>query len=476
MVNIASEDPIYLVSTKKYRESKLICQSTSSSKNGRDMLSFVSVCSLLPVLGGTAALPAILMIIMNTLKAFPTCLPMASPTDLPVFSVSKYAGSALLSGLCVALTLQHSDAFAAITDTLSAFVSDSVDYFDTVVKELDTRMESTEARKARVRQNDLVKQRCKAHCQWAVECGIVAQLIANIDHEFAPIRQNSANCLGKLVNYVDNADMLKPLLLPYLSGHAENEEPSEEKRVVELHDYPPEPPDVPKFRLRAALEATLLISNPDLGTWALELPGGVSQLHFLVATNDLRCQEVAAEVVCLAAAMECGAALLSSVVSSGTLSTLLHAPSPGIRAAAASTITKLSIKAKALSEDSAEVAQIMNTALTILRAANNPYAADAKSTVNVPGKGPSELVSFSALDEVSNNRALHKKHEALEAAGRGKNATVSAENSVSGAVTMTAVERAIESLAAMVSKSYIKEEIVHGSYRYLFFHFVFLLR
>ena len=36
---------------------------------------------------------------------------------------------------------------------------------------------------------------------------------------------------------------------------------------------------------------------------------------------------------------------------------------------------------------------------------------------------------------------------------------------VSGAVTMTAVERAIESLAAMVGKSYIKEEIVHGSYR-----------
>lgn len=30
---------------------------------------------------------------------------------------------------------------------------------------------------------------------------------------------------------------------------------------------------------------------------------------------------------------------------------------------------------------------------------------------------------------------------------------------------MTSVERAIESLAALAGKSYIKEEIVHGSYR-----------
>jgi hypothetical protein len=38
-----------------------------------------------------------------------------------------------------------------------------------------------------------------------------------------------------------------------------------------------------------------------------------------------------------------------------------------------------------------------------------------------------------------------------------------------GGITMTAVERAIESLAALVGKSYIKEEIVHGSYRCVIF-------
>ena len=99
--------------------------------------------------------------------------------------------------------------------------------------------------------------------------------------------------------------------------------------------------------------------------------------------GDLRCQEVAAEVICLASALETATDLLAAVVSSGTLTTLLHAPSAGIRAAAASTMTKLSIKAKALSQDSAEVAQIMNTALTVLKSANSPASASLSSTSTV---------------------------------------------------------------------------------------------
>lgn len=465
VVNLATEEEVYNGYNKKFQENQLKCQVFAHDRSGLEKISFGSICSLLPVLGATPALPAILFFIMNTLKAFPTAL----STEPLIYSISKYSGCALLTGLKAALTVQQTDAFTAVTDTLSAFISDSPDYFDTVVKEVDTRMESADARKKRVQRHEQVKQRCKAHCQWALECGLLNQLVSNVDHEVSLIRQHSANCLGKLVNYVDSADTLKPLLLPYLGGQQEQEEFSDDKRVVELTDLPPEPPSVPKFRLRAALEATLLISNPDLGTWALELPGGVNQLHFLVATNDLRCQEVASEVICLAAAMESGAVLLSSVVSSGTLTTLLHAPSAGIRAAAASTITKLSLKAKALSEDSAEVAQILNTALSVLKAVNNPLSADAK-TLSGTAKGASTdaLVSFSAMDEVSNSRALNKKHEAEEAARDKKHApTGDAALGVSGAVTMTAVERAIESLAAMVGKSYIKEEIVHGSYRYV---------
>jgi hypothetical protein len=93
----------------------------------------------------------------------------------------------------------------------------------------------------------------------------------------------------------------------------------------------------------------------------------------------------------------------------------------------------------------------------------------------IPTEKGDSLVSFSALDEVSNSRALQKKTEAERADKSKKHGTlasgVTATALTSGGITMTAVERAIESLAALVGKSYIKEEIVHGSYRCVLFFF-----
>ena len=54
-------------------------------------------------------------------------------------------------------------------------------------------------------------------------------------------------------------------------------------------------------------------------------------------------------------------------VSSGVLTSLLHSPSAGTQAAAASTLTKLAIKAKAMTADSKEVGQVMNTVLAVLK-------------------------------------------------------------------------------------------------------------
>jgi hypothetical protein len=89
---------------------------------------------------------------------------------------------------------------------------------------------------------------------------------------------------------------------------------------------------------------------------------------------------------------------------------------------------------------------------------------------SIPTEKGDSLVSFSALDEVSNTRALQKKTEAERADKSKKQGTLASGTTAtaltSGGITMTAVERAIESLAALVGKSYIKEEIVHGSYRW----------
>ena len=74
-------------------------------------------------------------------------------------------------------------------------------------------------------------------------------------------------------------------------------------------------------------------------------------------------------------------------------------------------------------------------------------------------------MSFSTLDEVGTARAQQKKSAEAAKPPPRSGAVGAAGGADSGGVTMTAVERAIEALAALVGKSYIKEEIVHGSYR-----------
>ncbi len=157
----------------------------------------------------------------------------------------------------------------------------------------------------------------------------------------------------------------------------------------------------------------------------------------------------------------------------------MHSPYSGTRAAAASTITKLSLKAKALNEDSAEVAQILNTVLGVLKTANQPDGAAKNTTSQAAGKstgsktgGDSKLVSFSSMDVVSTSQQAQAKRlseqqstDKKERKASSAALSTSVELQVSNAVTMTSVERAIEVLAAMIGKTYIKEEIVHGSYR-----------
>lgn len=172
-------------------------------------------------------------------------------------------------------------------------------------------------------------------------------------------------------------------------------------------------------------------------------------------------------------------------MSSGVLRTLLHSPSPATQAAAASTMTKLAIKAKAMTADSAEVGQIMNTVLSVLKTATSAQRSNASASspsTDVKGRptdgcnAPQDhsLVSFSALDTVSMDQQLKEKKNESSPLNSKRNeaqraskesSSLSSSSSSSDAVVMTSVERAIEVLAAMVGRTHVKEEIVHGSYR-----------
>lgn len=102
------------------------------------------------------------------------------------------------------------------------------------------------------------------------------------------------------------------------------------------------------------------------------------------------------QVMCLAAATESGSPLLAPVLSSGALQSLMQSGDAGVRAAAASTMTKLSIKAKALLNDSSELTQILNTVLAVLKNAVNPGSGDATDGGKLAQAGTK--VSFSKHD------------------------------------------------------------------------------
>ena len=190
----------------------------------------------------------------------------------------------------------------------------------------------------------------------------------------------------------------------------------------------------------ASVTAALLTTKPDVGVWALHLPQGMRQTMFLVSTENVRCQDIAAEVMCLVSAAEGGAELLQPALEAEVLQKLLKASNPSTRAAAASCITKLSIKAKALSDDSPEVAQVLNAAFDVIKASN--MANQLKSEKN---DGPEKQISS------------HVKSFT--------NMTPSFADSSKNAASLASVERAIEVIAAMIGKTTLKEEISHGSYR-----------
>ena len=342
------------------------------------------------------------------------------------------------------------EVFSFITDAVSSLLSDLPDFI-TPEKPTDDRLEGLEERKARMARVGLIRRRVKLHAQWLCEAGALDVLVDHLDmgdaagNDDGPLAEfkskRASTCLGRVVVALDSdgagQEAIKAHLLSrgYIPGDAQPE-----SGVL---------PSIEQCRRRAALTAALYIPQPELGSWALSQPQGVSQLLLLIATGDQRCQDVAAEVTCLAAATDSGSGLLASILDSGALRTLMQSPNSSTRAAAASTMTKLSIKAKALTEESPEMAQILNTAFDVLKMAGATSAVAAAS----PPDGSARPVPFSVFDEMS---AADKSKNKKKDGGVDKAFLTSPP---------TTVERAVEIIASLIGRTHIKEEVVHGSFR-----------
>ena len=317
-------------------------------------------------------------------------------------------------------------------------------------------------RKKRVKQYRIVKARGSAHGEWAIESGALEVIMVLLDDPVETRRSRAFSLLSRLVNAIDNDNLIKAHCWPYLYHKwrpgMEYDEAAEETK----YDPAFAPPPV-QCRRRAWLEACLLVTKPDLGVWAMEIPGGMHQLMMLAATQDVLSQESAAEVFCLAASVDGATGMLEPVVSSGILQFLQQSSAADVRAAAASTLTKLALKAKALTTDSAETTHTLNVALDVLKDAwrSQENKSESSSLIGASGDDQSELshrltnVSFSHIDDAffagSKTTAHHDSAAEQWRHQKKKN--------------IASVERAVEVLAALVGRSAVKEELVHGSTR-----------
>ena len=284
------------------------------------------------------------------------------------------------------------EAFTMASDAFAAFFSEVEDYIG-LEKIVDARMEGIEERKLRIGKVRLGKRRAKTHAEWAIAEGAIDILVKLLDSDHTIVRQRAGTCFGRMITALDNDDLLKEHLLKHLIGHDKGE----------LQPGDPLPP-IDLCRTRAALEASLFLSRPDVGKWALGKAGGVQQLLLLISTQDSRCQEITAEVLCLAASCDGGSSLLAPIVSTGSIQNLMMSSNPNTRAAAASAMTKLSLQAKALQHDSPEISQMLNVVLEVLKSSANEYR-ESHNNANDKDKGRSggnshtQLVSFSAVDD-----------------------------------------------------------------------------
>eukprot|EP01038_Epipyxis_sp_PR26KG_P013443 gene13443-18025_t len=423
--------------------------------NNEGKFYLTSLCGLNHI-KNTNIIRNIMILLMTILRSVPFTIP-----DKSELYIQKNTSCSILKFFKYCLELEQSENYNLIIDSIAAFISESINYYDHD-KLIDTRNESIEDRKLRFSKESLLKQRSINHTKWCIEMGFIDIFIHHLDNSNAIIRHNASVCIGKLLHIFDNDEDIKKIIIKRLVGAGDSIKIDENDSKVEELDIII--PSMELCRKRAAIEACLLVARPELGVWALKLPHGIQQLLLLVSSGDERCQEIASEVMCLTASTDSGSGLLATIVSSGALQTLLHSPHAGILAAAASTMTKLSLKAKAFKENSPEIALVLNTVHTILKGSqpsknNNINNNDKNSYSN---NNNNNLISFSVLDEVSLNQKKSNPNNSENSNSPKKKDNLYNQDN---AIVMTSIERAVEVLAAMVGKTYIKEEIVHGSYR-----------
>ena len=173
------------------------------------------------------------------------------------------------------------------------------------------------------------------------------------------------------------------------------------------------------------LTSSMLLGKPAVGTWALKYGwsdgNGVDELKALISSANSRAMSIASELVSAASSVESSRPLLATLVAEGTLQDLLIHPDADVRSGAASCAAKIGLASKALSADEDGVMGLLDIAIELLFDKNEHL--DTESTTKALSKVPK---SKAATEET------------------------------------TSMDRGIEVMAYLASKTFVKERICNG--------------
>lgn len=272
------------------------------------------------------------------------------------------------------------------------------------------------------RDKEWAKNRAVYFCKEGGLRDLLEQTIKNC-RVTMPLRKQIGLVMGRILASIQDDEVLKNLVQPFLgSAVAAIEEVFEEKTESDFNTE-----RLDQLTMNAFLVTSLLFSQSEVGAWGLtQIKDDISEL---ICSSDPVPMAIASELVSAAASNEKARASISYLIQNGALQTLVEHPEQTIRSGAASAIAKLGLATS--NQDSA----------------NNE-------------ENDMELLQIATelLDD-SDNLESNQRGKLI---GINEHAPLSKENNEEKAVATTSIERGIEVLGYLASKTNIKEELAHG--------------
>jgi len=331
---------------------------------------------------------------------------------------------ATLDVLCTWTTLSREDVVRSSTMSQQYFPNL---YTQTELRKLKPREVATikkDEYERQKRDKELAKQRAIYFCKEGGLSDLLEQTIKNC-HVSMPLRKQIGLVLGRILSSIQDEEDTKSIVQTFIgSTYATIEEVIEEKTELDIKSDRLE-----HLTMRAFLVTSLLFSQSEVAAWGLiQIKDDISEL---IRSGEPIAMAVASELVSAAASNEKARPSISYLIKNGSLQTLVEHPEQSIRSGAASAIAKLGLAAEDRNsrDDEENNMELLQIATELL---------DDSDELD-----PKELQQSLKTET---NRHLKRI----------------AKNTEQNTVTTTSIERGIEVLGYLASKSNIKEELAHG--------------